>query len=446
MKIAAPLLFLAFLIPTGVQGALSVPIQGFRFYVAYALLALLPVFWMLRSMGGGHLSKDVGKAFRPRHMMWFVLFLLSGAISVFSSPNLRVGLFFWLWTAATVLVMPWIMFQFLRVSEKWILILTALFLAMNAGIILSDTLTLNIQGAGHALGSYVPFMRDGKVLFKPYVWQFEPSYFAGFMLMGALLFRVVSWRERRVIRIGIYLFTLLLVFAAMLSMSRTGIIGGLVFVVLEAISLLLSKKFFLLQTPGLILKRSTLLAGATVILCVLGGTFWYFSKSANLPPYLAALNFRQPSHDGSFQVRFQDALNGLSVFQQRPWFGSGPGLAKQDFFQIEAGTGVQDFKRKPGPIANSAYVELLSEWGIVGFLLYAAAIAAMFYSFENAVRLRIWILLSVLYLALGTVPRLSVWVFLALIWGFLQNQKGGDLRPSVAPEGTDSGQANPSSS
>ncbi|MBL8992580.1 MAG: hypothetical protein JNM63_04520 [Spirochaetia bacterium] len=130
--------------------------------------------------------------------------------------------------------------------------------------------------------------------------------------------------------------------------------------------------------------------------------------------------------DQSFKIRYLDALRGIEVFLRNPWVGAGPGMAKSDYFGSEFSISHQSsssirFETKPGPIANSTYIELVSEWGTLGLLSYFLGMFSMFSRLPRAVSFRVFALLAVVYLSLGSLARFDIWLFLSLIWAFFHS-------------------------
>jgi O-antigen ligase len=161
------------------------------------------------------------------------------------------------------------------------------------------------------------------------------------------------------------------------SLSRTGLV--MLALVIAATLLLPYRLFF--RTAAQKLGYALSLAGAAVVAGIAGST-----------PFLhragTIFNFSNPSGDrGSGRLDlWRAALHG---FRDHPWFGLGAGnfQAKAlDLLQTTPGVNTAASYVAPGRVVHNAYIEALTELGVVGLALFLLILALTVRSYLTTFR------------------------------------------------------------
>jgi O-antigen ligase len=163
----------------------------------------------------------------------------------------------------------------------------------------------------------------------------------------------------------------------------------------------------------------------TVCLLAIAGV-WAFGKlTGHFPGPIYDHFIRavfQPEGDGSISYRSLRVKAAFDVFKESPWFGVGPGGAGaylvEHFpnhpvffgrFAVEA----QGYRSDP--LAMSYYLELLTDWGILGSLFFIAGLGLWFGAFGRFERLLIFGCLAVIAITGQTLQRFDFWWLMALL-------------------------------
>jgi O-antigen ligase len=131
-----------------------------------------------------------------------------------------------------------------------------------------------------------------------------------------------------------------------------------------------------------------------------------------------------PSQDGSFQYRNRRLVAGWQVFTHNPVVGAGPGAAGAYFVDhlietADTGGAIDMPANYPtlrrDPLSQNLYTEVLSEWGLLGFIALFAGLWFLFARLHGMDRWQALAVLGVVYLSTQTLPRFDLWATIGLI-------------------------------
>jgi O-antigen ligase len=160
---------------------------------------------------------------------------------------------------------------------------------------------------------------------------------------------------------------------------------------------------------------------------VLGGASLVFLAKApesGLPGYLGAGVFR-PHKDASGQIRIATILQAVKLFKKHPIFGTGPGVAGAE--AVVRGMippslpGSTSPPPSESPLSNNLYTEVLSEWGVLGTLLWLVFGALLLAPMPWGLRLRWVAALGLVFITSETLPRFDLWLNLLVCVSLCRN-------------------------
>lgn len=211
-------------------------------------------------------------------------------------------------------------------------------MAAAASYGLYSLLSFNILGDAYLLpGLERHQMGYIGTLLVPRSGTFEEGNFAGLYFMSSLA--IAAWARK-------YWFALLALSGIVLSLSTSAVLGLVIFVFM----------YIALGQIGIFKKASFALL--TLVIGIL--TFYYLGFDTKF----------EEGAGSSGAVRLNEAMTGLEIFSSNPIFGAGLGQYGFLFNRFEWDPTLSIFTSAGKHIPNNVYVELLSETGMVGFLLF----------------------------------------------------------------------------
>lgn len=413
---------LAILIPLSVDKALGLQVGPYTLRLVYlsyaALLAVLG--WqtlnhkeLWRSAVLPYLNSTYCKA--------IAALVICGLIGTLGSEHPARSWAFLVWTAGTLATVPLATQLVLRQLGPLPLRALAAYFGIYSAVVLIDSMICTLPGFPH-IARVIIVLPDGC---RPYGFYQEPNYFAAFGLLVLVNLRLAfqsetrtRWRQAMGVAWGI---TALAIVA---STSKTGIIGVLLLVTLEAA--LQARR---LRESGSSVRRPMKarklpLALATLAAVSLGVTLTqnkYLSEAIGQVARITSL--------GGTSARWKNAVSALDIAAMRPAFGVGPGATWSFILKHEAAMPrAQDFmslltpdRKEPGVVRNDPFFynvvsETVSEWGILGFLALLIAMINLIHSIPLESRWPAAAAIAVIAASWQTLPRFDLWVGLSLLW------------------------------
>jgi len=405
------------IIPLSVDNIWSIPIGYYHLKVQYlgAFFAVLLLWVQLCSSDTRKLFKK--RLAQPDWIPW-IAFLFTGAMGALHSVYPSRAVFFLFWAGATTGLIPFILFSLRRALGHWT-VERALwgYGFLQSLLLITDALIcMPTEGKWH-LGQVMIYGSGAGRLCRPSAGYQEPGYFCAFMLLLIISARLglkkdpKPWARKLA---GLCLTTGLL--ACIVSTSRLGWLGVLLFSAFEAQSLFFSKE----KRAGLrsfIKKSRAAFVGALALIVIILGL--------NAPSIYRHVGkgVLSPTHDDSFKYRYWRLGAALQVFQENIWVGSGPGTAGAYF--IDKIDDSDPFKKtiqpaerlfmRHDPLSMNLYTELLSEWGVLGLLSFVFFLGLRLWPLPTALRVQIALTLLLVYLSTPTLARFDLWFVLACL-------------------------------
>lgn len=409
-------LLLGIILPLGFDTDLVIQIKHYTLRVNY----LAHAFLLLCFLGLGFKSPyplNYVSFFKRNIELWCFLALgLTGIVSVFSSENFSRSVFFWIWSLGTLLTMKYVVAGLKNRLGIWPLRLLCIYWLAYSGIVIWDFSVCSLGWCFLKIGRVVDYWR-------PHGWYYEPSYFAGmglYMILCFLVWRNLEEKPAFSWAATLGLFTSFLV--VLCSTSRLGIVG------LALLAFILISKQIRGWSFFRALRPVKILVAASVFIIFVA--FSPFQKSLS--------SFLRIKTDGSFSERLSGMKASWDVFKARPWFGVGPGASGAFFikhfnehpyrqmFQSQFLSEHKDRMKAQGrvggdapdqtPLGHSVWLEVLSEWGMIGFSFYLMGMLLMFFSSnKNPIALGMLAVLFCNNLLSQTLPRYDLWFALSVL-------------------------------
>jgi O-antigen ligase len=289
-------------------------------------------------------------------------------------------------------------------------------------IITFDYVSLNILGFEFHLGR---IHLEYGINPRPHAWYQEPNYFAGFAMISAIWIRQRLGEVKNSADRKFFGFVYVaLAFGLVFCTSRLGWLGliamGLFELARPFMNRLQAKEFDIgkfIRTKAAaaaLLISSILMMGASPQLLGESQNIIDLIEHSNTPINL----LKRPS----LMERIFNADAAYQVFRTHPWLGVGPGAAGADLVNhfpnhlyLQSEVRSLDAQRND-PLSFSLYLELLSEWGILGTIFFLIGVAFFFRNAPIQTRILGALLLGISYVTCQTLPRFDVWVALSMIW------------------------------
>jgi len=192
----------------------------------------------------------------------------------------------------------------------------------------------------------------------------DPNYFCQFLLiLVPLAFDRLKQETHFLIRTLAFLALGIILFTIMLTYSRGGIVGLIAMLIV-----------FLLLYPRYILIVSLTIFFSIPVLKVVTPDN-YISRMTSLE-YLMPDKANHPIAEDSFQGRKSEMLVAMKMFLDHPFTGVGFGAYDQHYQKYSQSVFL-DFRHEERE-AHNRYLEILSETGIIGFMIYLLLLYLMF--------------------------------------------------------------------
>lgn len=406
------IVLLATFIPLSVDDPWKISVGHYHLRIAYFAVAL----WLiLRANKIPALIRALWQDARTRKICYCLMLLAAtGFIGIALSYIPKRSAYFCLWAVGTLFTVPYLFVPdlFLR-FRQWVPRLLILNLIVHSLFIINDFFRwrMGLPPIAHVM---VYTSSNFGNLVRPHAWYQEPGYFAGFALLS--IFAAYFWmkKETETRWKAVAAFSILVgAIAIILSTSRMGWIGlaWLLFC------------FIIGATKKFSKKQITTASACFILLAVI--TAFIGKNYFTLVYHHVGQGLVNPSEDGSFIFRYGRLKAAKDVFYQTPIFGAGPGgsgawyahrFPNGDLAKLRP---IDPESLSNDPLSQNLYTEVLSEWGIVGFL----SIIGYFYFLLLALPLRERLAFAVLLLILAsswqTLARFDLWfaIGICVYWG-----------------------------
>lgn len=333
-------------------------------------------------------------------LFWFSMILPAVLATLFVSAHPKRSIAFMIWSVGTLVGVPWI------VHVGWTRI-PKLFSHGVAAIVTFHGAVASLDFLNCLAGSsfFLARVYQNEGVCRPHGWYQEPNYLAGFLLLALAVFRPMARKsQEKWDRIFFQSAWVLAAVGALATTSRLTLLAVPMILILQ-------------QVMDMKLDRKAWMkAGAAVLLFVLvvSGLVVTFRESA----------FVRMTTTGH---RYEDARAGFAVFLKSPWVGVGPGSAgaylvekipDDRFLRGDRIRKAEDLEYlKNDPLSTNLYTELLSEWGLLGTVLFFLGLGYWIY-WGNSFRVALPLLtsLSLVYGTTQTLPRFDL-IFLLAFFG-----------------------------
>ena len=299
-------------------------------------------------------------------------------------------------------------------------------------VLIGDAVLCNLESSFHL--ARVTF-EVGKTVCRPHAWYFEPSFFVVYAVFFLFVLRVMINRAWDEAWQGIYKGVFVLsVFAILFSTSRMGWLALASVAFAELVYLLLQGKGgpllgYLSQNP----KGRTLRWGSPVLVFIL---FWAAFQLPIVRQTYESIEQIAQLKDSSLKTRWYNLASMLRAFRDHPLVGVGPGTVGAYVFKHYPDdpsfhflwSYTDGFKRQwkmnweeraaliPNvSFSNSAYGELLAEWGLLGTLAFCVALLTMFRRGPPIVWIYWLTVAPVVLVTWQTLQRFDIWLILSIL-------------------------------
>lgn len=408
--------WLLILIPLSIDGSLHPEIGGYTFRLGYVgivcgLILLAKHLIQTRTFGTW-----LRQLIRSRYVHWVLAFLAVGVLStILYSENQKRSVLWVLWAGGTLIGVPLVISLLYSKFPLWLLRSLAVYAPLQGLIAIVDQFLCKASLGRWPLGNSLYVTAEAGPYCRTYAFYQEPNYFAVFMLLAIVLFRLIQSTREDPRWKNLYLgSTILCIVGIFASTSRMGILGLLLLGAFEVL-LALRKKVELS-------KRSVLVA----IVLILGAVSIF--DWGNLHTTFGGI-FRR-GLIAAFGDRAENMKASMAVAAESPWIGVGPGGAGAYLYshlpQIPWFQALPDAAREAvrgAPLSYSLYGELFSEWGLLGSVFFFLIIFCIGRSASLEPRLRLWLILACVYITAQTLQRLDIWVLLSIFWAVARSKE-----------------------
>lgn len=305
----------------------------------------------------GHVFSKKNENDYPYPSGWIIaLLVLTGLISAAFSIDTQRAISVLIFTIFMAIV-GFVVTKFIKSTEDLKKLITALF-AISFFILIFSF----YQFLGDIVG--LPITLTGlkdiytkSVLGFPRIHGFsmEPLYFANFLFFPLGIALSYYFYNIKEFKYNIILVILILL-GILLGISRGAYIG-LAFMALF---------FFLFKIRKVLTIKNV--AYAFLIVLFLGTSAYFFLKASNpqaLDKFIEHAQVKDFAEGESVQKRLGDYEKAIIFWQEKPIIGIGPGNYGPRYENYPSHDQVTDWE-----IVNNQYIEMLTEWGVVGLTLY----------------------------------------------------------------------------
>jgi O-antigen ligase len=430
------------LIPMSVDNRWSIPVGSYDLRVNYFGAAFsLALLAFLRLSRPREYGPWLESAMLRKENLFFALMGASGLIASFFSANASRSFFILVWSVGTLLFVPLVLRFHHKLLGPWIPRTLLLYLLLQSLVILVDFSLCNLSGGGFRLGrvqisSLSIYLENFPTICKPHAWYQVPGYFSGFALFSILAARLWMRQEAdyrwSILARASYAFAAL---AIVLSLSRMGMAAVFCLLALDTFLFFRGRwKSGSLFAPAYGWRTKFALLCAAIALSL--ALYPAFRKV--LPSLVMTIKVQVLSHsifqsdpgpyadfrafDSSTNIRFATLGAAWRVFEENKIWGAGPGAAGAylvsrmpgDIF-LEDKTPDQKELMRRDPLSQGLFLELLSEWGLLGTLLFLGGLLLFLRGSQATDALALAICILPTYFALETLPRFDLWLVLALV-------------------------------
>jgi len=399
------------LIPSAVDGGLSVRVGAYDLKYSYFFCFISFVIFFLKSKKSLFISK-IKLWFNPNIVFFALLFIGVGLFGIIHSSFPERVFLYWLWSTLTMLFVPFLIHLFQIQLNKWVGRSIIFYLLIQSLVVLIDAvICIPSEGKYHIGNVMVYLYASTQKLCRPSAFYQEPGYFCVFALLGALFTRFFLSIEKKYFHKFYFLIYIIALTAVALSLSRMGWLGVSLLVFWEIFNF--SKSKFKLN----ISFKKNLIFFIPIFVIV----FLLFTQGGLIYRYLGS---PWKETDGGMMARLNSLKNSLVVFKENPLLGVGPGgtgayiLDHQD----KLGTSMLPHMRNE-PIAQNLYSELLSEWGLMGFIFFSLFLYLTLLQLDIKLRKILLCLLLVIYSSTQTLPRFDIWLMIGAFLSYFRTKK-----------------------
>ncbi|MBL8995086.1 MAG: hypothetical protein JNM63_17190, partial [Spirochaetia bacterium] len=182
-------LWLLLLLPTAVHAWGHIPVGPYHVHPGFLAVAIVMVALWFGQKDAGSFFKNFMAYLSQTPFLFFVALALAGLISVGLSAEPKIGVLYWAWTVATVLLLPLTVLQLHRKLGALIFWTIGIYFLVNGMVIFWDLAMSNLGRSHWLIGKVNRDVTLVGPFFRPYAWNFEPSYQAATGLMAALWIR-----------------------------------------------------------------------------------------------------------------------------------------------------------------------------------------------------------------------------------------------------------------
>ena len=444
------ILWSCLLIPTAFDNHFSFELAGYSIRLNYLALALslflysLPLFFSFKTQSlQNHYARLLSTLTSQRFHIFFILFFLSGLISLFFSPVKDNGakehsFIYWLWGFFTVMAIPYVLLNTEKTLKEWFYILFFIYYTGCVFILLWDTAFLYLNR--HLL---IGLSGNAGNIPRPHLFKEEPGYLAAYWSICLLCMRYMKARlslngenlNKLLSFFHSHSFKLYLlgILCLILCFSKMGLVVAFYLIVLEV-----SYQFFIKSRRPFI--KITYLTVSILFICSI---FYYLfihqtyaddqtNSITKYPHYVKHHLVKNTIANATFAFnadlfdkdtirpfstpRIRRGEAGFKVFLNEPLLGVGPGLATHYYYQAYPVPPNPNFSPKRQPLSHNLYTELLSEWGLIGTFLFFISLYFIFSSHSLLLKLQIYGSLFLIYATAETLARFDLWFFIFILW------------------------------
>jgi hypothetical protein len=392
---------LLILVPLSVDNFWNIRLGNYDARISYLGAALAVALSLADPKTRGRLAEWVGdRAFQ----CWTAL-LGPGTIGwLWVSENPRRSFFYLVWTVGTLCGVPWVVRALHLRLGAWLGRLFVVQVAVQSIVVNLDQLLCSISGQKVSIARV--FLQGS--LCRPHAWYQEPNYFAAFGLIAWVGVRAI-WESEKLPQWRSFSkwVWLALTVALLASTSR---LSWVALPILGVLELAMVQKRRLPPT-----WKKTALATAACAFVVVA----YLTVAP--PQWLRILIGTHSTGD-----RLASAIAAKDVFLDTPWVGAGPGasgaylvnrLPQNPVFQLDRyATPEGKVYLSNDPLSVNTYTELLSEWGLLGTVLFISGLVFLLRSIGAHHRLRLAMAICLVYATTQTLPRFDLWFAISLVW------------------------------
>ena len=351
-----------------------------------------------------------------------------------------------------LLIVPVIIIYFQQQKKEKTQNFITFFLLIQSLILIYDFIVTNLQYPKFAVGYYIsdPYYQENFFLYRPHFLEQEPGYLIVYTLFLIVYLRIKIIPQKKYFSIGkkkwhVSIHTFSIYFLSLLSIivttSKIGILGIVIFIFYEIIVFISKNK----ETKT-ILKDFYNKKNRFINISILFLYFFIFLRFLYVfdAYYLNSISFVKKfniskyyfdiSPDTSDKIisyfmpneRIKRALESYEVFKENPILGVGINSSYY-IYSHDFKNNLKDNIPINEPLAFNLYTELLSEWGLLGTIVFF--IALFYFIRQKSILETMLILCLFLTIAISSenLLRFNLWFSLALLYSSSYHSKNKQL-------------------